>query len=128
MATGATASSGTWVPTLAVYHNSTNTTQKHPTQKRQGTWVPVPGCLQLPWLFTYCNEQGEGGGARGPASGRGGTPRLPQSRDQVYQRKGRSMPRSLGNSWERCRAKYQALRTDQVLHLRRCNGIRAVRK
>ena len=30
------------------------------------------------------------------------------------------MPRSFGNSWERGRAEYQALRTNQMLHLRSC--------
>ena len=65
-------------------------------------------------------KQGEGGGAKGPALGRGGTSQLPQSLDQVCQRKGGSMPGPLGNSWERRRAKHQALGATQMLHLRSC--------
>ena len=65
-------------------------------------------------------KQGEGGGAKGPALGRGGTSQLPQSLDQVCQSKGGSMPGPLGNSWERRRAKHQALGVTQMLHLRSC--------
>ena len=78
-----------------------------------GFWVLIPGCSS--------DEAGEGGGAKGPASGRGGTSQLPQSSDQVCQRKGGSMPGSLGDSWERRRrAKHQALRATQMQHLCSC--------
>ena len=49
----ASASSGTRVPTLAV-SSKKEPNQTTNQQKRQGAWVPVPGCLYMrgPWVLT----------------------------------------------------------------------------
>ena len=118
MATGAIASSGAWVPTLAVHQKTPNNNQKHQTQKRQGTWVPVPGCLYMrgPWVLIPGCSPDEAGGReeqRGPHQAGGGRP-------SCRSRSIKSAKEKPGDSWERRRAKHQALGANQMLHLRSC--------
>ena len=95
MATGAIASSGAWVPTLAVYQKTPNNNQKPQTQKRQGTWVPVPGCLYMrgPWvLIPGCSpdEAGEGGRSKGARIRQGGDVPAPAvARSSLPKKRGR---------------------------------------
>ena len=83
-------------------------TRKHPTTTRntkhrkdrvlgsQSLAVYICEVLGSSSLAVHLMKQGEGGGAKGPALG------------------------TLGNSWERRRAKHQALGATQMLHLRSC--------
>ena len=98
-------------------------TSKHPTPTRntqhrkdqilgsQSLAVYICEVLGSSSLAVHLMKQG-GGRSKGA--------RIRQSIDQVCQRKGGSMPGPLGDSWERRRAKHQALRATQMLHLRSC--------
>ena len=87
MATGAIASSGAWVPTLAVY-------QKHPTPTRnpqhrkdrvlgsQSLAVYICEVLGSSSLAVHLMKQGEEGRSKGARIRQGGTFQLPQSRSR----------------------------------------------
>ena len=79
----------------------------------RGFWVLFPGCSP---------DEAEGGRKeqRGPHQAGGGR-RSSRSRSiRSAKEKGAGRPGPLGDSWERRRAKHQALGATQVLHLRSC--------